>query len=69
MGKIIGSLWAYWLKKMYPAMAAYQIEELLNVVLSKKEKILPSMRKKVDWHSFEEDLRFYIELIYRLEKW
>jgi len=52
-----------------PAMAAYQIEELLNRVLSEKEKILPPMRKKVDWNSFEEDLRFYIELLYRMERW
>jgi len=27
------------------------------------------MRKKVDWNSFEEDLRLYIELLYRMEKW
>jgi hypothetical protein len=52
-----------------PAMAAYQIEELLNRVLSEKEKILPPMRKKVDWNSFEENLRFYIALLYRMEKW
>ena len=52
-----------------PAMAAYQIEQLLNRVLSEKEEILPVMRKKVDWNSFEEDLRFYIELLYRMEKW
>jgi len=52
-----------------PAMAAYQIEELLNHVLSEKEKILPPMRKKLDWNSFEEDLRFYIERAYRMERW
>jgi predicted nucleotidyltransferase component of viral defense system len=52
-----------------PAMAAYQIEELLNRVLSKKEEILPVMRTKVDWNSFEKDLRFYIELLYRMERW
>jgi predicted nucleotidyltransferase component of viral defense system len=52
-----------------PAMAAYQIEELLNRVLSEKEKILPPLRKKVDWNSLGEDLRFYIELLYRMEKW
>jgi len=52
-----------------PAMAAYQIEGLFTRVLSEKEKILPPMRKKVDWNSFEEDLRFYIELLYRMEKW
>jgi len=34
-----------------------------------KEKILPAMRKKVDWDSFEEDLRFYIELVYRMQRW
>jgi hypothetical protein len=52
-----------------PAMAAYQIEELLNQVLSEKEKILPTMRKKVNWNTFEEDLRFYIDLVYRMERW
>jgi hypothetical protein len=50
-------------------MAAYQIEELLNQVLSEKEKILPTMRKKVNWNTFEEDLRFYIDLVYRMERW
>jgi len=50
-------------------MAAYQIEELLNHVLSKKEKILPPMKKKVSWNTFEEDLRFYIERMYRMERW
>jgi predicted nucleotidyltransferase component of viral defense system len=52
-----------------PAMAAYQIEELLNHVLSKKGKILPLMRKEIDWSSFEKDLRFYIDIIYRMENW
>ena len=52
-----------------PAMAAYQIEELLNQVLSEKKKILPLMREEIDWSSFEKNLRFYIDIIYRMENW
>lgn len=52
-----------------PAMAAYQMEELLEQVLSKKEKIIPPMRKSVDWNSFEEEIRFYIDIVYRMGKW
>jgi predicted nucleotidyltransferase component of viral defense system len=52
-----------------PAMAAYQIEELLNHVLSRKDKILPPMKKKLDWNTFEEDLRFYSKRMYRMERW
>ena len=52
-----------------PAMTAYQIEELLNRVLSKKDKILPSMKKEIDWDSFEKDIRFYIDLTYSMQQW
>ncbi len=52
-----------------PAMAAYQIEELLDQVLSKKEKILPPMKEGMDWNSFEKEIRFYIDIIYRMGKW
>ena len=52
-----------------PAMAAYQMEELLNRVLSEKEKILPPMKSKLPWESFERALRFYIDLIYRMQEW
>ena len=52
-----------------PAMAAYQIEELLNQVLSEKKKILPLVKEEIDWSSFEKNLRFYIDIIYRMENW
>jgi predicted nucleotidyltransferase component of viral defense system len=52
-----------------PSMAAYQMEELLNRVLSEKEKILPPMKSKIPWESFEGTLRFYVELIYRMQEW
>ena len=52
-----------------PAMAAYQIEELLTMMLSEKEKVLPSMKAIMDWDSFERDIRYYIDLIYRMHHW
>lgn len=52
-----------------PAMAAYQMEELLNRVLSEKEKILPPMKSKIDWETFERTLRLYVDLIYRMQEW
>lgn len=52
-----------------PAMTAYQIEGLLNRVLGEKEKSLPLMRKEIDWDSFEKDLRFYVDIIYRMQRW
>lgn len=52
-----------------PAMAAYQIEELLNRVLVEKKKALPLMKRKLDWQSFEKELKFYIELIYHMHSW
>jgi len=52
-----------------PAMAAYQMEELLNHVLLRKEKVLPMMKEEIDWSSFEKDLRYYIDMIYRMESW
>ncbi len=52
-----------------PAMAAYQMEELLNRVLSEKEKILPPMKSKIDWETFERTLRFYVDLIYHMQEW
>jgi predicted nucleotidyltransferase component of viral defense system len=52
-----------------PAMAAYQMEELLTRVLSEREKALPPMRIDLDWESFERDLRFYVDLVYRMHEW
>jgi hypothetical protein len=52
-----------------PAMAAYQMEELLERILSEREKVLPPMKSKVNWESFEKTLRFYVNLIYRMHKW
>ena len=52
-----------------PAMAAYQMEELLNRVLSEKEKTLPPMKSKIAWESFEATLRFYVDLVYRMQEW
>jgi hypothetical protein len=52
-----------------PAMAAYQMEELLERMLAEKEKALPPMKSKVNWESFEKALRFYVNLIYRMHKW
>jgi len=52
-----------------PAMTAYQIEELLNMVISEKENILPLMKKNIDWALFEKELRYYINRVYAMEKW
>ena len=52
-----------------PAMTAYQIEELLNQVLSEKGRVLPLMRMEIDWDSFEKDIRFYIDLTYSMQQW
>lgn len=52
-----------------PAMAAYQIEELLTRVLSEKERTLPSMKAEIDWDSFENSIRYYINLLYRMQHW
>jgi predicted nucleotidyltransferase component of viral defense system len=52
-----------------PAMAAYQMEELLNRVLSEKEKVLPPMKSKIAWESFEGTIRFYVDLVYRMQEW
>jgi hypothetical protein len=50
-------------------MAAYQIEELLNRVLSEKEKLLSPMKSPIDWERFEKTLRSYVDLVYRMQKW
>jgi predicted nucleotidyltransferase component of viral defense system len=52
-----------------PAMAAFQMEELLDRVLSEKEKALPPMKTKINWESFESSLRFYVDLVYRMQTW
>ena len=52
-----------------PAMADYQIEESLRHALDEKERIIPSMMKSIDWGSFEETLRYYIDITYGMEKW
>lgn len=52
-----------------PAMAAYQIEELLTRVLSEKERAIPLMKGEIDWKSLEKEIRYYIDLIYRMQHW
>jgi hypothetical protein len=52
-----------------PSMAAYQIEYLLNMVLAEREKVLPFMIKEVDWPSFENDIKYYIDTIYKMLSW
>lgn len=52
-----------------PAMAAYQIEDLFNLVLKEREKVLPLMIKEVDWSSFENDMKFFIDIIYKMLSW
>ena len=52
-----------------PAMTAYQIEELFDRVLAEEEQIIPPMLMQIDWNLFEKDLRFYIEIIYKMQKW
>jgi len=49
-----------------PATAAFQMEDLLNRVLQEKEGALPPMKRKIDWKSFEEDFRFYVDTVYLL---
>ena len=49
-------------------MTAYQIEELLERVLLEKEAI-PIMHEKMDWQSFEKDLRHYVDVIYKKMEW
>jgi hypothetical protein len=52
-----------------PPTVAYQIEQLLERVLKEKEKTLPPMKKQIGWELFEKDIRFYIDRIYRMERW
>ena len=52
-----------------PAMAAFQMEASFNQVLREQEGALPAMKKEMDWKSFEEDVRFYVDTIYHMEKW
>lgn len=52
-----------------PATTAYQIELLYDRVLTQKEKVLPPVKKPIDWRSFQDNLRSIIETIYRMEKW
>ena len=52
-----------------PATAAFQMEELFHQVVCEKDRSLPSMKKEIDWQSFEEDISSYIDMVYRMEKW
>ena len=52
-----------------PAMAAYQIEELLNQIVDRKSINLPPMREEVDLEDFENEMRGYINIIYGMQKW
>ena len=52
-----------------PATASYQMEELFRRVLREKEACLPPLKKPVHWPSFEEDMRFYIDILYHMEEW
>jgi predicted nucleotidyltransferase component of viral defense system len=52
-----------------PPTAAYQIEQLLDRVLEEKQKILPPIKRPIEWASFQKDIRFYINTIYRMEVW
>jgi predicted nucleotidyltransferase component of viral defense system len=52
-----------------PATAAWQIEELLDRVIRQREKILPPLKKTVDWERLERDFRMYIERLYGMETW
>ncbi len=50
-------------------MAAYQMEYLLKHVLTEREKALPFMIKNVDWHSFEDDMKYFIDEIFKMMSW
>jgi hypothetical protein len=52
-----------------PPTAAYQIEQLLDRVLEEKQKILPPIKRPIEWASIQKDIRFYINTIYRMEVW
>ncbi|MBW2029632.1 MAG: nucleotidyl transferase AbiEii/AbiGii toxin family protein [Deltaproteobacteria bacterium] len=52
-----------------PAMAAYQVEQLLDRVLLEKERGISSMMVKIDWKTLENDMRYYIHQIYEMQKW
>lgn len=52
-----------------PATAAYQIEMLYDRVSSQKEKILPPLKKPIDWRSFQENVRSVIDTIYHMDTW
>lgn len=52
-----------------PATAAYQIELLYDHLLTQREKILPPLRKPIDWASFQERLRFVIDTLYHMQRW
>ncbi|NVM21093.1 MAG: nucleotidyl transferase AbiEii/AbiGii toxin family protein [Desulfobacterales bacterium] len=52
-----------------PAMAAYQLEELLKRVLAERENALPGMRKEIDWVVFEDTYKNFVDIMYRMEHW
>jgi predicted nucleotidyltransferase component of viral defense system len=52
-----------------PSMSAYQIETLMKTVLTEREKVLPFMKKEVNWPLFEDYMKYYIDVIYRLMSW
>jgi hypothetical protein len=51
------------------ATAAFQMEELFNLLSREKERALPPMKTEIDWESFEKDIRAYIDLVYHMEEW
>jgi hypothetical protein len=52
-----------------PPTAAYQIERLHDRVLRQGLKALPPMKRPIDWSSFREDFRFYIDTLYGMANW
>jgi len=50
-----------------PAMAAYQVENLLVYVLAKKEKILPPMRRPINWNLLEDNFRHFCNIMYKMQ--
>jgi hypothetical protein len=50
-------------------MAAYQIEILLDMLLTEREKAAPFMIQQVDWSSFDTDMKYYIDILYKMLSW
>lgn len=50
-----------------PAMAAYQVENLLGYALAKKEQILPPMRRPINWDLLEDNFRHFCNIMYKMQ--